>query len=270
MIAFGLLVVILVVASVVFLQAYDVRISRKGEIQRNALHQQAQRLESLGKITGGVTHDFQNILGVIQSYAFFAEEDLASGNREELTDDIVRIQTAAKSGIALTQKLLSFARRDRYEPKEIDLNAVVGSMHPLLSRIIESLVVRVDLDTSLPPILADQALIEQCLLNFVDNASDAGASEVVIATYRSQGRVALKVTDDGEGMTPDVRNHVFDPFFTTKARGQGTGIGLASVYGIVTQAGGQIEVHSEPGRGTVFCVFFPPAKKLLSGVASSV
>jgi two-component system cell cycle sensor histidine kinase/response regulator CckA len=240
------------------------------------LHQ-SQRLESLGQLAGGVAHDFNNLLGVISNYAAFAAEEVARqlpGERgSAIRDDIGQVQQAAERAAGLTRQLLAFARQEMIQPRVLNVNDVVLSVEQLLIRTFgEHIELVTDLAAGLPPVLADPGQIEQVLVNLAVNARDAmpQGGKLVIHTAStsiddtaSQGEmppgqyVALKVSDTGTGIPKDVLDRVFEPFFTTKPKGEGTGLGLATVYGIITQAGGHVRIYSEPGLGTSFTALLP-------------
>jgi PAS domain S-box-containing protein len=240
--------------------------------------QQSQRLEVLGQLAGGVAHDFNNLLAVILNYAAFVVEELATGHDadfEAAERDVVQIQRAAERATALTHQLLAFARREVVRPAVLDLNDVVTEVQQLLDRTIgEDVVLRANLADHLWPVLADAGQIEQVLVNLAINARDAmqnggtltidtenitvGADFIAAGSRVRAGHyVRLRVGDTGTGMAPDVVAHVFEPFYTTKADGTGTGLGLATVYGIVLQAEATIEIHSQPGVGTTFTILVP-------------
>jgi two-component system, cell cycle sensor histidine kinase and response regulator CckA len=241
--------------------------------------QQSQRLESLGQLAGGVAHDFNNLLGVISSYADFVAEHLrdpeAADPGQSALADIEEVQNAAKRGSALTHQLLAFARREVVQPRVLDLNDTVGGVLKLLRRTLgEHIELSTELALDLEAVLADPGQIEQILVNLAVNARDAMAAggcltikttnaEVDEAyalsqTELSPGRyVALKVSDNGPGMPPEVIERAFEPFFTTKPKGEGTGLGLATIYGIVHQAGGNVRIYSEPGLGTTITILLP-------------
>jgi signal transduction histidine kinase/ActR/RegA family two-component response regulator len=248
------------------------------------LHQ-SQRLESLGQLAGGVAHDFNNLLGVISNYAAFAAEEVArqlpGGRGQAVCDDIGQVQQAAERAAGLTHQLLAFARQEVIQPRVLNLNDVVLNVEQLLIRTLgEHVELITDLATALPPVLADPGQIEQVLVNLAVNARDAmpQGGKLVIQTAStsidqststsidqsaSQGQVpagqyvALKVSDTGTGIPKDVLDRVFEPFFTTKPKGEGTGLGLATVYGIITQAGGHVRLYSEPGLGTSLTALLP-------------
>jgi hypothetical protein len=241
--------------------------------------QQGQRLEVLGQLAGGVAHDFNNLLAVILNYAAFVAEELATTPQSESMAaagrDVGQIQRAAERATALTHQLLAFARREVIQPRALDLNDVVIDVKQLLDRTIgEEVVLQTDLSPDVWPILADTGQIEQVLVNLVVNARDAmsGGGTLCIQTSnvcvdadvtaagqrrRAGSYVRLSVSDTGTGMTDEVIAHVFEPFYTTKRDGSGTGLGLATVYGIVAQAGGTIDIDSQLGVGTTFTMMFP-------------
>jgi PAS domain S-box-containing protein len=240
---------------------------------REARLAQSHRLESLGQLAGGVAHDFNNLLGVILNYADFVADELEEGTTAHT--DVVEIRKAAERATELTRQLLIFSRRETIQPAPVDLNEVVNDIERLLRRTLGEhieLVVRLDPDT--PAVLADPGQIEQVLVNLAVNARDAmqDGGRLLIETREvdldrdflqehpeaSPGRyVRVTVEDSGSGMEPEVAARIFEPFFSTKRKGEGTGLGLATVYGIVTAAGGLISVYSEPGEGTVFRVHLP-------------
>jgi PAS domain S-box-containing protein len=233
--------------------------------------QQSQRLEVLGQLAGGVAHDFNNLLAVILNYAAFVAEEIDAQPGTALQAagrDIGQIQRAAERATALTHQLLAFARREVVQPRVLDLNTVVTDVEQLLTRTLgEDIVLHTELTDGLWPVLADVGQIEQVLVNLAVNArhamSDGGALSIETANLAAgsllpDGRqVRLQIGDTGSGMTTDVSDHIFEPFFTTKPDGTGTGLGLATVYGIVTQAGGTIRVQSVPGAGTTFTIMLP-------------
>jgi PAS domain S-box-containing protein len=237
--------------------------------------QQAQRLESVGQLAGGVAHDFNNLIAVILNYASFVLDELQ--DRPAVRDDVEEIRRAAERAATLTRQLLIFSRRDVIHPEVLDLRAVVVDMRKLLQRTIgENIELVTHVAEDLAPVTADRGQIEQVIVNLAVNARDAmpqGGRLVVEAANRvldedfvvtdpelKPGRyVRIAVADTGTGMTREVADRAFEPFFTTKPKGQGTGLGLATVYGIVKQAGGKTGLYSEPGRGTTVTIHLPAA-----------
>ena len=238
--------------------------------------QQAQRLESLGQLAGGVAHDFNNLLAVIVNYSAFVSEEIETAATADpdrwhsVARDMQQIQRATDRGIALTHQLLAFGRREVVRPRVLSLNAVVADVQELLVRAIgEHVQLVTEPARGLWPIKADAGQIEQVLVNLAVNARDAmpGGGRLTIETENvvtgggsgvpGARYVQLRVSDTGTGMPQDVIAHAFEPFFTTKPKGEGTGLGLATVYGIVKQAGGDVRISSVAGEGTAFSVLFP-------------
>ena len=235
----------------------------------------AQRLESIGRLAGGVAHDFNNLLTVIMAYSEHQLERL--GPAHELFRSASEIRKAADRAAALTRQLLAFSRRQVLEPRVLDLNSVLADLGPMLERLIGE-----DIDLHLHPgadvaaVRVDRGQIEQVVMNLVVNARDAmpNGGRLTLATGRAEldptaasrhdapntgTYVTLVVSDSGSGMDPETRAKLFEPFFTTKPRGEGTGLGLSTVYGIVQQSGGAVAVESEPGEGSTFTVYLPVA-----------
>ena len=234
---------------------------------------QAQKMEAVGRLAGGVAHDFNNLLTAILANAEFALSEIPAASPARA--DIDEVIGAAKRAAGLTRQLLAFSRKQVMQPQLLELNAVVQDTERLLRRVIpENVEIVVHLAPSLPPVRADRTQIEQVLLNLVTNARDAmpGGGAVTIATSvqrldegaaaRRRGLlpgeyVQLSVRDTGVGMDDVTRSRLFEPFFTTKDLGRGTGLGLATVYGVVKQSGGYIYVDTGPGRGTTFTMLLP-------------
>ncbi len=234
---------------------------------------QAQKMEAIGLLAGGVAHDFNNLLTGIIGFTELAIQRLRPNDpaRQPLSQVLATCEQAA----ALTQQLLAFSRRQVTEPTIFNLNDVVTSMQRLLQRLIgDKVALTTQLDPMLAPVQADVSQIEQVILNLAINARDAmpDGGRLVIATrnvdvtavqadgeatLRPGHYASLQVTDTGVGMSPDVLQRIFEPFFTTKPVGEGTGLGLATVYGVVQQSGGAISVESEPGAGTTFRIYLP-------------
>jgi PAS domain S-box-containing protein len=234
---------------------------------------QSQKMEAIGRLAGGVAHDFNNLLVVIQSYAELLREDLLAD--QEKRGDLEEILAATRRAAALTKQLLAFSRSEPVQPTELRLSEVVAGIEKMLRRIIgEDIELTTELAPSLGVVRADAGQLDQVILNLSVNARDAmvGGGQLSITTqnvsfdakYESTPSdvpageyVMLAVTDSGIGMDLETQRRIFEPFFTTKEVGQGTGLGLATVYGIVQQSGGHIRVHSELGRGTSFKIYFP-------------
>jgi two-component system cell cycle sensor histidine kinase/response regulator CckA len=244
--------------------------------ERKRLEQQfiqAQKMEAVGRLAGGVAHDFNNFLTVILGYAELLEG--AAGQAAEAVENIRAIRATARKAAALTQGLLAFSRNQRLDPKTIDLNRLVDDIEPMLVRLMgESIAIVTKTAPGLGLVRADAARLEQVILNLAANAKDATepggtlflATENVSVSGEAlqpgselrPGRYAmLSVTDTGSGMDERTMARLFEPFFTTKEKGRGTGLGLATVYGIVKQSGGFVHVYSEPGRGSTFKLYFP-------------
>jgi two-component system cell cycle sensor histidine kinase/response regulator CckA len=236
---------------------------------------QAQKMEAVGRLAGGIAHDFNNILTVIASSAHFLLNDLDEGDPRR--DDAQQIAKAGERAAALTQQLLAFSRRQVLQPELLDLNKVVRDMQQLLERVIgEHIELVTVLEPELGSVRADRGQLEQVILNLAVNARDAmptggllsietenGEHDVTGQPGQADGRfgshVALIVSDTGHGMDESARANAFEPFFTTKAKGKGTGLGLATVYGIVIQSGGSISIESELRRGTRVRIELPRA-----------
>jgi PAS domain S-box-containing protein len=261
-----------------FVMAQDVTEKRRLEQQLR----QSQRLESLGQLAGGVAHDFNNLLSVILNYAAFVKERLAGASLGPDGDrwipavkDVERIERAGQSASRLTHQLLAFARREVIQPKSLDVNSVVGELEPMLRRTLgEHIEVETRLEPDLWHVLFDPGQLEQVLMNLVVNARDAmvNGGLLTIETRNVEvdedfaggrpglrpGRfVQLRITDTGSGMDKQTLDRVFEPFFTTKPKGQGTGLGLATIYGVVHQAGGHVGIYSEVGVGTNVTTLLP-------------
>jgi PAS domain S-box-containing protein len=235
---------------------------------------QAHKMEAVGRLAGGVAHDFNNVLTIIRAQTEFLLADLPGDDPRR--QDVQEIQDAADRATAFTRQLLAFSRRQLLQPEVLDLNGVVGGMEMMVRRLVgEDVVLLTKFHPDLPRISADPGQLQQVVLNLAVNARDAmprgGTLLIETAlveldehyprqhpTAKPGVHVVLAVTDTGCGMDPATRSRVFEPFFTTKEAGKGTGLGLSTVYGIVKQSGGHIWVYSEVGRGTTFKLYFPP------------
>ena len=234
---------------------------------------QAQKMEAVGQLAGGIAHDFNNLLTAISCNVELLLD--ATDPSDARRDDIIQIREAATRAATLTRQLLAFSRRQVLQPKPLDLNGTVVSMERMLRRVLTGdVVLRTELEAALAPVFADAGQMEQVVMNLVLNARDAmpHGGTILVRTANVSLRAALQhrfgmlvpgpyvtlaVRDAGSGMTDEILEHLFEPFFTTKSQGKGTGLGLATVHGIVTQTGGQILVESVPGQGTEFRVFLP-------------
>jgi len=255
---------------------HDITERLQAEEEKSRLEEQlrhSQKMEAVGLLAGGVAHDFNNSLCAITGSADLALLDLPHADplREQLTD----IVTAANRAAKLTQQLLAFSRKQVIDLRSVDLNHLIETLSPMLSRLIgENIILRTLPQAQLASIRADPSQMEQIVLNLAINARDAmpNGGELIVETrdvsYDSAycekhtgvhpgTYVVLEVRDTGCGMNAEVRARIFEPFFTTKGLGQGTGLGLATVFGIVEQNGGRIEVNSEPGHGSSFTVYLP-------------
>ncbi len=248
---------------------------------------QARKLEAIGRLAGGVAHDFNNLLTVIRNHVDFLSEKFASGTEE--SDDVLAIGEAVERATRITRQLLAFGRRNEGRPEVLDLNRVGTELTRGIGRLVgEHVTIELKLDPTIPPVRADRAQLEQVFLNLLVNARDAMSDGGVVRLSTRQATsadladsdlpkdpaqfVALVVEDTGCGMDESTRARLFEPFFTTKGPGQGTGLGLATVYGIVEKHGGHISVASSPGEGTTFTLVFPTARRsslVLEAVAGS-
>jgi two-component system cell cycle sensor histidine kinase/response regulator CckA len=241
---------------------------------------QAQKLESIGRLAGGIAHDFNNLLFAIHGYAELLSQDLAPSNRprfdaERSLMSVGAIANAAERATALTAQLLAFSRQQVVSVKVLDLNDSVTAIEPMIRPLIgEHLNLVLRLDPAAGHIRADASQVDQIIVNLIVNARDAmpagGTVTIETGTVEFEEPYALEhfdvapgpyvllaVSDTGVGMDRATREHIFEPFFTTKEVGKGTGLGLATIYGIVRQAGGHIWLYSEPGHGSAFKLYFP-------------
>jgi PAS domain S-box-containing protein len=256
--------------------AYDITERKRAEAERERLREQltqAQKMESVGRLAGGVAHDFNNMLGVILGHTEMALDRI--GSDAPLYADLEEIQKAAERSADLTRQLLAFARKQTVAPRVLDLNETVQGMLKMLGRLIgEDITLTWMPGSSLRPVFVDPSQVDQILANLCVNARDAigGPGTITIETgnvcfdtaycvghagFAPGEHVLLAVSDDGCGVDAGTLTHLFEPFFTTKGVGKGTGLGLATVYGIVKQNNGFIDVRSQPGRGTTFRIYLP-------------
>jgi signal transduction histidine kinase len=229
--------------------------------EREAELRQAQKLEAIGKLAGGVAHDFNNILTVIIGYTQLLQD--AGTDAAQSREALEQIDRAAARAAALTRQLLAFGRKQQLQPEEVALDDILRDLQPLLARLLPaSVVLEMHLGASDSRVRVDRQQMEQVLLNLTVNARDAlpnGGHLRYATADAADGRVHLRVADDGEGMDAQTRERAFEPFYTTKPAGQGSGLGLASVYGFVSQSGGEITLTSEPGAGCTFDIHLPRA-----------
>ncbi len=239
---------------------------------------QSQKLDSIGRLAGGIAHDFNNLLTVILCSVESEGEALDAG-KSVAREDIEQIREAGERARELTSHLLAFARRQVIAPATVDLNAMLAGCERLLQRLLgETVRLETSPEPGLWPVRCDPAQMEQVLFNLAVNARDAMPSGGALSIGTSNVHVdpgqpdlpagewvRLRVRDSGSGMSREVKEHLFEPFFTTKPSGRGTGLGLATVYGIVRQAGGQVRVESDPGKGTTFDVLLPRTRLLDAG-----
>ncbi len=243
----------------------DVTERVRAEAKQQELHAQlvqAQKMESVGQLAGGIAHDFNNLLTVILGNLEMALEDVQEAGLE--TADLEETRAAAERASSLTRRLLTFSRQRSLEKSATDLNAIVEGLGGMLERVLpDSITLELSLDPTLPPIDADAGQIEQVLLNLSVNARDAmpGDGTLRIETRSRDGMAELTVRDDGAGMSEETRRRALEPFFTTKEPQGGTGLGLAMVYGIVTQHGGELLLDSALGRGTRVVMCFPALRE---------
>ena len=242
--------------------------------QSGKLLEQSQKMEAIGRLAGGVAHDFNNLLAVIIGYSDLLLESLGSSDLNRAK--VEQIKQAASSAASLTRQLLTFSRQQVIQPVVLDINQTVSNTEKMLRRLIkENIEFTVELDHNLDRVTADPGQIEQIVLNLVVNARDAmpngGKLRIQTRNVRLEGDpgahvpsgrfILLEVTDTGTGMDQHTQAHIFEPFFTTKAVGEGSGLGLATVYAIVKQSNGHIEVQSTLGQGSSFKIYLPATKQ---------
>ncbi len=267
-----------------FVMLIDITAQKRDQAEREGLRQQleqSQKLESLGRLAGGVAHDFNNLLTVINGYSDMLIKDLPEDDPQRQV--IEEIRDAGERAAALTKQLLTFGRRQIGRPRPLELNALISGAERVLQRLIgEDILLETNLDPALDLIEADPGQMNQILLNLSVNARDAmpNGGRLVLTTANTRfdretapqgcqpgAYVKLTVADTGAGMDDETMQHLFEPFFTTKPAGRGTGLGLATVYGIVKQSRGSIRVHNEPGKGCRFEIHLPCAEGLVEPVS---
>lgn len=244
-----------------FIQTYqDVTEQKNLEFKVN----RSTKMEAIGRLTSGIAHDFNNILQVILGYSDLVHYHLEKSEQHELLAKVKNIRAAAYKAEGLIQKLMIFSKRDRVHKEALSINASVEEIGHMLERIIgEKISLKLELDHQVEDIVADKTQIEQIIVNLCVNAKDAigEEGEIKIKTYNVMKKaglfVCLELTDNGVGIHEHVQNKIFEPFFTTKNLGEGTGLGLATVLGIVKGHGGSIELNSKLGQGTTFKILFP-------------
>ncbi|MFU8806677.1 MAG: ATP-binding protein, partial [Bradymonadaceae bacterium] len=238
-----------------------VDITRRRQIDEQMRH--SEKMQVVGQLAGGIAHEFNNLLMAIATFAHLVHEEISE---EEPREDLLRILALCERGGALTDELLVYSRRHFMRLEVLDLNEVIEQMLKMLEHFLpRTITIEVDLAPSLAPIKADSSQIQQIMMNLALNARDAMPDGGILRVRTSNEpligdpgeSVALIVEDTGFGMTEDIREHIFEPFFTTKEIGEGTGLGLSGVYGVVQQLGGTIDVDTAPGRGTRFTIHFP-------------
>jgi signal transduction histidine kinase/ActR/RegA family two-component response regulator len=235
-------------------------------VERDERLRQSQKLEAIGTLAGGIAHDFNNLLTAVSGFTQLAM--MSTPSDSAVTDDLQQVIEAADRAGMLTKQLLAFSRKQVLQPTVLDVGAVIRGVAPLFDRLLgEHIDVRVDAPDDLPRILADRGQLEQVIINLSINARDAMPKGGVLtiaahadAPADADACIVIRVSDTGTGIPATVRDRIFEPFFTTKEPGKGTGLGLATVYGIVQQSGGLIDVHSTEGRGTTFSIRWPTVR----------
>ncbi|MBK7999155.1 MAG: response regulator [Verrucomicrobia bacterium] len=254
---------------------YGADITERQNLETQLRH--SQKLESIGQLAAGVAHDFNNILTVVQGHSDRLID--ACSDRGDLVEPLKLISASARRASSLTQQLLMFSRKQKLQPRVLDLNKVIANMSKMLERLLgEHIALEMRSESNLPAIEADAGMIDQIIMNLSVNARDAmgkggtlriSTSAATVDEFYMQLHadaqpghyVRMSITDNGIGMSRETVGRIFEPFFTTKEVGKGTGLGLATVYGIVKQHNGWVEVDSELGIGTTFNVFLPATTK---------
>jgi PAS domain S-box-containing protein len=244
------------------------------ELELQERLQQSQKMDAIGRLAGGVAHDFNNMLMVIVSYAEMAQQSLEEDDPARTA--LAQVLRAANRSFALTRQLLAFSRKQVLAPQVLDCNAILTETSSMVRRLIsENIELRCELANDLWPVKADPDQIVQVILNLCVNSRDAmpHGGTLVLTTRNypvDEGFVVITVSDTGTGISPEVQKKLFEPFFTTKEKGKGTGLGLATVYGIVKQTGGHIRVKSSPGQGAIFSVYLPRCYEMAASPEPSV
>lgn len=264
--------------AVTYLEVFAEDVTERRVLERQL--RMAQKMEAVGRLSGGIAHDFNNLLGVIIGYSQLLKRSLGSAN--PLFEHAEEIEKASQRAVSLTRQLLAFSRQQVLEPVIVNLNTLVSDMEKMLPRLIgEDLALELNLDPELSPVKADLGQVEQVIMNLAVNARDAmpNGGKLTIQTANVELDVAytrqhpgsrvgpyvmLAVRDTGTGIDPEIQSQIFEPFFTTKERDKGTGLGLATVYGVVKQSGGYIAVDSEKGKGACFSVYLPRVGQAVS------
>jgi len=225
---------------------------------------QSQKMEAIGQLAGGIAHDFNNMLTAISGYAELLAHSFDEGDPR--AEDVDQVRKAAAHAAALTRQLLAFSRKQILLPQRLDVNAIVRDLQVILARTIGAGVeLKTSLEDGLSLVETDPDQLAQVVLNLALNGRDAmpagGCLTITTSAAELDGGpfVSVEVTDTGTGMDEETRSRVFEPFFTTKETGKGTGLGLATAYGFVSQSGGRIEIDSAPGEGSTFRVLLPAA-----------
>jgi PAS domain S-box-containing protein len=264
----------------------DITERKKAEEERRKLEvqfQQAQRFEALGTLAGGIAHDFNNLMMNIQGNTSLMLFEIEDGH--PFFEPLKKIEKQVKSGALLTRQMLGYARKGKFNVKPVDLNQIMDESAETFGRTRKEITIQREFDEDLFPVEADQGQIEQVLLNLYVNAADAmpGGGKLFLKTKNEThlniksnhysptpgNYVQLTITDSGTGMDNQILERIFDPFFTTKEMGRGTGLGLASVYGIIKSHDGYIEVESKKGQGSTFTIFLPASQKDVEGVTDT-
>ncbi len=279
-----LLITGLIMARIFFLLRARIREHEQTEqllLSRERQLQQSTKMEALGSLVGGVAHDFNNLLTAILGHTEILQVDTDPTDPRHAT--ILEIRKAGERAAGLTRQLLVFSRQQTVEPQVVDLNLMIQDLEPMLRRLIpEDIGLEFDLETGMGNVEVDPVQIEQVLVNLTVNARDAMPDGGLLAVRTSEVRidatdsrvlspgdyVQIRLEDSGCGMSPDILARAFDPFYTTKEQGKGTGLGLATVHGIVTKAGGHVEARSEVGAGTCFEVYLPRCDRLAAEQAA--